>query len=342
MRLLFRLLRALACFLGAHVVARRLHRRDLLIVNYHGLRADDDPRRSWLLLARSRFASQLDYLERHYRVVSIDAALGELWNGGLRAPTACITFDDGYRNNLTIGLPELERRRFPATIYLATGLIGADRRIWTTEVELLFEQTRQSSVDLSGIGLGAWPLRTDAERTKAGFAVKERLKVLPQAERETALHALRVVLGVPRPDDGGTHALLDWSEVRAMEQTGLVTFGGHTVNHEILSTLADADVTTEVTESVRAVSSLGRGTSKTFAYPNGRRRDFDHRAVAALRAAGRVAAVTTIGGLNTPQTDRFALRRVVIGDRVTMSDFKLMTSGFLSDARRVFGRPLDA
>jgi hypothetical protein len=130
--------------------------------------------------------------------------------------------------------------------------------------------------------------------------------------------------------------------VGALAHSGWVTFGGHTVNHEILSTLGDADVESEVRGSVAAVTSLGAAMSATFAYPNGRRRDFDDRAVAALRAAGCSAAVTTLTGLNTPDTDPFALRRVVVGDRETLADFKLMTSGFLSDARRLFGRPLDA
>jgi hypothetical protein len=199
-RTIFRLLRLVAHALGAHVLARRLHRRDLLIVTYHGLRDDDNPRRSWLLLPRRHFARQLDYLTRHYRVLPIDAALRELWNGGLRAPTACITFDDGYRNNLTIGLPELAQRKLPATIYLATGLIGGERRIWTTEVELLLEQTAQSAVDLSAIGLGQRRLESPTDRARAGFAVKERLKVLSHREREAAIAALRSALAVARAD----------------------------------------------------------------------------------------------------------------------------------------------
>lgn len=342
MRRITRLLRALAVLFGVHAIARRFHRRQLLIVCYHGIRDDTDRRRSWLLVPRKRFAAQLDYLGQHYRILALDAALRELSGGGLAQPTACITFDDGYRNNLTIALPELARRRFPATIYLATGLIGTDRRIWTTEVELLLEQTKRAFVDLSAIGLGRQALGTLADRRAAGLAVKERLKLLSHAEREAALAAMREALAVTRPDDGGALALLDWEEVRALRATGLVTFGGHSVNHEILSSLADADVDAEVRGSVRKVAALGDGASATFAYPNGRRRDFDARAVEVLRSEGCVAAVTTISGLNTRATDPYALRRVVVGDRETLADFKLMTSGFVSRVRRLVGLPLDA
>ena len=337
-----RALRALACLFGAHVVARWYHRRHLLIVNYHGLRTDESQRRAWLLLPRGAFVAQLDYLAAHYRVMPLDAALNELWSSGLREPTASITFDDGYRNNMTIGLPELTRRGFASTIYLPTGLVGTAGRLWTTELQLLIERTRATSVDLSAIGLGVRSLGTQRERAATTFDANEALKRLPRAERVRAIDDIRVALGAVAADDDGAFAILDWDEIREMSATGLVTFGGHTVHHEILSQLSDEDVSSEVAASVSATLALGTGASSTFAYPNGRWRDFDPRAVAALRSAGCSAAVTTVSGLNAPDTERYALRRIVVGDRMSLADFKLKTSGFTSALRRVLGLPLDA
>lgn len=337
-----RALRALACLFGVHVLARWYHRRHLLIVNYHGLRMDDNPRRSWLLLPRSAFRAQLDYLAAHYRVLPLDSALEELWTTGLREPTASITFDDGYRNNKTIGLPELTRRGFASTIYLPTGLVGTDRRLWTTELQLLIERSTATEVDLGVIALGVRSLGTPQERAATTFDANEALKRLPHADRLRALAGIRARVGDSAADDDGAFAILDWDEVRELAETGLVTFGGHTVHHEILSQLSDADVRDEVVGSVDATSSLGSGASSTFAYPNGRWRDFDDRAVTALRTAGCTGAVTTINGLNDPATDRYALRRVVVGDRMTLADFKLRTSGATSALRRLVGLPLDA
>jgi peptidoglycan/xylan/chitin deacetylase (PgdA/CDA1 family) len=337
-----RALRALACLLGVHVVTRWYYRHHLLIVNYHGLRADESPRRSWLLLPHSAFSAQLDYLAAHYRIVPLDVALSELWSTGLREPTASITFDDGYRNNLTIGLPELTRRGFASTIYLATGLIGTDARLWTTELQLLIERTPATSIDLTPVGLGVHALGTPKERAATAFAANEALKLLPYAERVRALAGIRGALGTDAANDDGAFALLDWDEVRQMGATGQVTFGGHTVHHEILSQLSDESVTDEVAGSVAATLALGSAASRTFAYPNGRWRDFDARTISALRTAGATAAVTTVSGLNAQDTDRYALRRVVVGDRMALADFKLKTSGFTSALRRLVGLPLDA
>jgi peptidoglycan/xylan/chitin deacetylase (PgdA/CDA1 family) len=333
---------ALACALGLHHVWRRRNARRLLIVNYHGLRTDSSPRRAWLLVPHSRFVEQLTYLRTHYRVLPLDEALAQLWNGELDEPTAAITFDDGYRNNLTIAGPTLAELELPSTIYLATGLIGTNERLWTTEVDLAFEETQVTSANLNDAGLGTMSLAKASDRRRACEAVKDRLKTLADGERGHAVSAIKRALQTETVDGPGDFALMSWAEVQQMGEDGLTTFGGHTVNHVILSRTPNDVLRSEIEGSVRAVRERGRRVTETFAYPNGRRVDFDHRAADVLRALGIRAAVTTIEGLNDRDTDRFALRRVAVGDEMTLADFKLRTSGFLPLIREVFGRAPDA
>jgi peptidoglycan/xylan/chitin deacetylase (PgdA/CDA1 family) len=40
--------------------------------------------------------------------------------------TVCITFDDGYRDNLEIALPILEKYQIPASFFIATGFVSND------------------------------------------------------------------------------------------------------------------------------------------------------------------------------------------------------------------------
>jgi peptidoglycan/xylan/chitin deacetylase (PgdA/CDA1 family) len=127
--------------------------------------------------------------------------------------------------------------------------------------------------------------------------------------------------------------------VRTLGRTGVVTFGGHTVQHEIVSRLADDEVVREIAGSVAEVrAQVPDAVSATFAYPNGRRIDYDARAAAAVVAAGCTAAMTTIDGLNEPATPPLELRRLVVGGDMSHHEFVAHATGAAGLARRALRR----
>jgi peptidoglycan/xylan/chitin deacetylase (PgdA/CDA1 family) len=328
-RLLKRFAFRAACALGVHHLARRLNRRKLLIVGYHGLLdGEPPPGAGWLLLSRARFERQLRFLSRHYRLLDIDRAIGELRDGGLLEPTACITFDDGYRSNRD-ALALLDELDTTATISLATGGIGTDRLLWTTRLELAFQATDRTSIDLSRLGLGTVVLDSAAGRARTARSVIGRLKRMAPGDRDGALSEVRRALAADAIDQPAAFAMLSWDEVAELERTGRFRFGAHTVDHEIVSHLDDITLDTQIRDSIETVAERTERPSRTFAYPNGRAEDFDGRAAAAIRAAGGNAAVSTIDGLNTTATDPFALRRLTVGSDMGFDEFRLRAAGLL-------------
>jgi peptidoglycan/xylan/chitin deacetylase (PgdA/CDA1 family) len=317
-------------------LARRRNCRRLLVLAYHGLRDQAAPAgTSWSLLPIEQFDLQLRYLRRHYSIRFIDDALGDLFGAGLQEPTACITFDDGYCSNHRLGLPALQQFDVPATVYLATGFIGTDRLIWTIELDLMFQQTRRPRIDLRPIGLSAVRLSGVEDRARSARAVIARLKAFHPAARGAALDQIRAELGVEEPAHDAAYAFMDWDEVAAMDASGLISFGGHTVNHEIVVSLDGDALDEEITGSVRTVRERVRSVSSTFAYPNGTAGDFDVRASRVLQRAGCTAAVTTIEGLSDGTTDPFAIRRFNVGNDMKLEEFVMLTSGALRRRARV-------
>lgn len=302
---------------GLPRVARWAQRHRLLVVCYHGLRRDDAARRHWLLLPESAFARQIAYLAAHYDCLPIDVALERLYRRALSRPTACVTFDDGFASNLSIGLPVLVRHRVPATIYLATGLIGTDTRLWTLRVQHAFVRAvRRSSIDLSRIGMATVALGSPAERQALGTNVAEVLKRMPVDQRRAVQEWLFTELDGPElaECDDGAFALLAWAGVSELAASGLVTFGGHTVHHEIVSRLGEREMLDELAGSIAAVRrAVPEHASNTFAYPNGRPEDVGAPAERALERLGCLGALTTTEGLNAPDTPRMQLRRLVVG-----------------------------
>lgn len=105
---------------------------------------------------------------------------------------------------------------------------------------------------------------------------------------------------------GKTYALLDVSEIRAMQQRGC-SFHSHSRSHADLPTLDDADLAEQLGGSRHALSELLGHDVSYFAYPFGR---LDDRVEAATRRAGYRAAFSTQPGFNRNDVNRFRIRRL--------------------------------
>jgi peptidoglycan/xylan/chitin deacetylase (PgdA/CDA1 family) len=116
--------------LGSPLVARigrRRRRGSRLILAFHNVvpvaPAIGSDRSLHLSLAA--FRAQLDSIDAAgLRVVALDAALDD------RAPQVSITFDDAYAGALLHGIPELARRGWPSTVFVAPGLLGSPAPWW--------------------------------------------------------------------------------------------------------------------------------------------------------------------------------------------------------------------
>ncbi len=113
---------------GVGRVARRVlravdaatpHRRGLTVLIYHRVGGGSA---SAVDLAPDVFDRQLAALAADHRVISLDAALGELRTGESR-PGVVITFDDGTADFAEHAMPALVRHGLPATLYVATRFV---------------------------------------------------------------------------------------------------------------------------------------------------------------------------------------------------------------------------
>lgn len=92
----------------------------LVIVIYHRVGSGTD---TPIDVPVGVFESQLDYLQDHYEIVPLDAAVHAVKTSALRRSTAVLTFDDGYYDFYTTAAPVLARRGLPATLYVATHFV---------------------------------------------------------------------------------------------------------------------------------------------------------------------------------------------------------------------------
>ena len=102
------------------------NRKPIPILVYHQIAPappKGSPFRS-LYVAPNAFARQMAWLKRlGYTGLSMSALLPYL-RGEQAGKVVGITFDDGYRNNLTQALPALLKQGFSSTCYAVSGLLG--------------------------------------------------------------------------------------------------------------------------------------------------------------------------------------------------------------------------
>ena len=274
------------------------------ILYYHRVNDDNDP--FFHAISTDVFDQEMQYIARHYKVVSMSEVLEHLESNS-REMVLAVTFDDGYQDNYHNAFPILQRYGLPATIFLTTGSIDSGEPLWFERLALALKTTSREFVDLDiDIPRRLW-LRTEAERLGANGQIFVIVRSLPDGDRRQFLDSiLRQLAAV---DDGArNHKMLTWDQVRLMKAHG-IDFGGHTVTHPFISKLSSEEVRAEVSGCKRRIEEERQLPVHHFAYPNGREEDFGLWNKDCIRTAGYRAAVTTIWGINDRSTDPMELRR---------------------------------
>jgi peptidoglycan/xylan/chitin deacetylase (PgdA/CDA1 family) len=270
----------------------------LSILIYHRVLAQPDPLFPGQVDAR-RFASQVRALGRGFNILPLGAAVRRLRAGTLPARAACITFDDGYADNVEVALPILQHYRAAATFFVATGFLHGGT-MWNDAVIDLVRHARGDCLNLARIGLGRFDIRTPSLRRAAIETLLAELKYLPPAQR---LACVKPMLRASAP------LMMNPDQVLALHRAGM-EIGAHTVSHPILTTLDAAAARHEIAQGRKELEQIIDVPVRLFAYPNGKPGiDFEPHHVDMVRALGFDAAVTTAWGSATTRSDPFKLPR---------------------------------
>ncbi len=280
----------------------------LVILSYHRVLADPDP-----LLPNEpcadEFADQMALLAKAFVVLPLEDAVARLHQGTLPPRALCITFDDGYSNNLQIAQPILAQYELPATVFVAPGFGSGGRMFNDTIIEAI--RRAPDHIDLTTLDLGRYHFTGPQSRRAAIAQLIDRLKYLPHEARVDRAESVPLALGIDLP----TNLMMTPDEVREAHRRGL-TIGAHTVSHPILGSLDCATAESEIVRSKQWLEAIISAPVSLFAYPNGRpNRDYSSAHAAMVRRAGFSCAVSTAWGAADGQSDPFQLPRVALWDR---------------------------
>lgn len=231
----------------------------------------------------SEFERQLSRITDAYDVTPLDELVAACRAGDPPTePTAAITFDDGFRDNLTEALPVLERYGVPATVFVAGTYLDGHAPY---EYRLAAKLSTATSVSATVGGTTVdRALESRTDRREAYEVLRQELKFERSDVREAALD-----------DIGGTAdgvpPMLTDGQLRELADSPLITVGAHGYEHVPMTVFDEAALARDVTRSRSTLESCLDGPVSLFSYPYG---DYDRTVVDAVKGDGFAAAVTTV------------------------------------------------
>jgi peptidoglycan/xylan/chitin deacetylase (PgdA/CDA1 family) len=314
--------------------ARRLVRRippGTLVLLYHRVATPAvDPWR--LSVSPAHFAEHMAVLKREAKPMQLRALRTALRTGKTPRDGVVVTFDDGYADNLLAARPILDRHDVPATVFVTSGALGTQGFWWDRLARLLLcpgKLPKKLSLSVAGkthevkIGRDAewdaaaaaahpgwepWGDEHPTARHRAYRTFYDALFPLAAEEREKAL------AGLPKAPDGAGDRPLSIAELRTLAENDLIEIGCHTRTHPVLAKLSGEAQRDEIRLARRDLGAIIGSPLTSFAYPFGRREDYDAGTVTMVREAGFSCACSNFAGPVAGGTDPFQLPRFQVRD----------------------------
>jgi peptidoglycan/xylan/chitin deacetylase (PgdA/CDA1 family) len=233
-------------------------------------------------------------------VITLDEMHRRLVECDFRRRFVCLTFDDGYRDNLLHALPVLRKHEAPFALYVPTSFPDRVGDLWWLTLEAVI--ARQSRVALVMDGEDR---RYDCDTPEAKYELYEHIYWwLRSLDSEDDLRAAVRDLATRYGVDGTafcSELCMTWGEIDEIASDPLATIGAHTVNHVMLRKASDTAVRTEMQMSASVLeAALGRRPAH-FSYPVGDRTSAGPREFRIAAELGFKTAVTTRPGVLFPE-----------------------------------------
>ncbi len=281
----------------------------LVVLTYHRV-LDQSEVASIADIDAAQFDMHVQTLDRYFNVLSLRDAVRLLDERRLPSRSVCITFDDGYKDNVTRALPVLERHGVPATFFIATGYLDGGV-MWNDVIIEAAKGSPLAKVNLDEFGFGQHALTSDAERQRLIGTLLPKIKYLDTATRDSLAFGIAERLEYAPPTD----LMMAADDLQVLHRAGMEV-GGHTQRHPILAAVDDDVARREIIDGKRDIESLIGASISSFAYPNGRPgTDYYAHHAGLVREAGFERAVTTAPGTISAADDHFQLGRFGVWHR---------------------------
>jgi len=225
----------------------------------------------WDPISPELFEKIIKYISARFDIQTLEHVLSNISSFTSAKKTACIVFDDGYKDNIEYAIPVLQKYKIRASFYVVTDCIDKQILTWTHQLAYTFQNTKISKIDLKDCWFLPAPLQdinweTNSEKLVFAQQLKKELKSVSNEHRIKVLESLRT-----QCDDVSiyTTLMMNWDDARKLISLGHIV-GSHTVTHAMLGNITNPDVIKhELQYSAKRIADETSVFPHTISYPVG-------------------------------------------------------------------------
>lgn len=302
---------------------------DGVILCYHRILPNNechgDSPNDWLTVPISYFEQHMEVLATEFEPIAIGDVPSRIGHGRRKhaRPFVCVTFDDGYLDNLIHALPVMESHRIPMTVYVTSWQEYNTPRAWWHDLWALLEHSDTYCLQLNSVLLEG-SIANSRQKLRAFERISNVLRV---GTKEVIADFYEQMPDATAWHVGQERLFMNADELGLLAQHPLVTVGSHTDGHFSLSALNDWEAATQINKSKSCLENLLGKPVSHFAYPYGLPWTFGTRELHLLADAGYSTAVTTSPNRISKETSIFALPRTLVSSHIDGFRLRTMLSG---------------
>jgi peptidoglycan/xylan/chitin deacetylase (PgdA/CDA1 family) len=277
------------------------------------------------------------YISQHVDVISLSDAISRMKSDS-KERFVSFTFDDGYRDNLSIALPIFRKYQLPFTIFVTSAFLDRQQvEYWWGQLRHLVMNYASTVGDVLKERLS---MTSVEEKRRAYIKIRGWLEdgTIGQEAREMLFAQHRVPISDCLDQDA-----FSVSELVEASKEPLLEIGGHTVSHRRLLQLDEKSAFEEMLHNKRQLESIIGREVQHFCYPYGDEISCGEREFRLAERAGFKAAVTSrIGNLFPEHLQHlFALPRLrFLGPCEGLGFMECQRYGAVTALQTRFGNPV--
>jgi peptidoglycan/xylan/chitin deacetylase (PgdA/CDA1 family) len=283
-----------------------------------------------LFVSPHQFAQLLDFIVEHFHPLEPEEFFDRMKANQLPKRAVLLTFDDGSIDNVTIALPELQRRNLKACFFICPRLIDTQTLPSTQKLAVMLAKAQPGHYEFS------YPLRetisldlpkeividTYQSRVDVHNKVHPVIRKIHSHKHIIFFDYLSDLLGVSNEDVNADFRLATWEELSRLVNADMLV-GNHTLYHSTISADGAEQFEEDVALAFEQLEPLRRISFKVFCFPYGRKVDASEEAIKILQQQQVDFALATQGGIASPQhSSQWSLRRESVWHSI--AHFKLM------------------